>query len=1607
MALKPVSKQPISQPKRPSTQTKGGAIIPQEGTEIKLKIKPEHLPMEDSIIWDDFTLANEKWDGNVVGGLYEDPSGLPPLPPSVSDSFQIQWKRPQEIFQHLQFPELQDQPHTPFVVKEQILAPGESQIDWFHRRRRLAFESFCTVTNIPPSTTSVISATEAAQPNGVLEPWQNIISLFMSIAHRSEKMQFSFEDVMKKEQPDVELQYLDEYDAAAGNKPYQEAQPIEIQVVKDAKKDKAVTTKVELSTQKLPSKSDPSSLQPPNEATSLNVQSKGPLAPQLLHEKEAVPDYLWGSIYPQNDQFIPQPTQSGKYSIKLFVGGEWRCITVDDRLPVAVRIVQEESSSIEQLKEAVGQLGIPLLSVNNTKQDAQSVAQGKNIQKQIITNSPQIQKGSQTQLQPKERQISPTGEQGDESARVPVTTLVLLLPVIRSQESQRIEIWPALLCKALCKLASGCEETIVGGGGPALVSWLCGVIPHTVTPHITQLPPDIIIPMMNSKNNLKQLNQEQEQQPWGAAPTGIKQQITKKDSDLRGKLSDYIDPDGFEFYPGKMDGIWWEFLQTLLEGDDPALPFFGVKEAFLSKQETMAEASVVLVTPEANYQEQLDEQQKVFKDNTLLQFLNQQETLNNNLQQNQQTSPTFNFQQIELQPDIQPLPLNTPQAPLYIAYPPIPALTTSLTPSHNIHAPPLLYARPTINRDRMIEGRMFGLSMHHLHAIVGAAVVNGVRLVKLLSPFSHWLGPFGFNDEKRWDSRAEIILGEVFFQRRYPKEAPTPEDIEAEVERIFGQEIWFCNENEGNKLTKSQSDNLQVITGHDIETINKNKNMSRRDRQLVIRGREGGRGIQMEEKKTLEDFERRLMQHFQELQIEQDNQEMNNAREFTDLDLEQDSEGDSWGSYQNSQTSSDQSEFSERSDADGAQGLGIKEKESPQQIINRIANKAISDIELGGMLGTRGQLRDHLFAIVERIICEAEAAQEEAQQLQEEEEDQYEDDFVLQVMKKRRLEEEQQQQFNQPKQIKAKDRLQQKPWLRLDGLPVTSLGKPLQELPIPVQLTMDFKNISYSSHQHTFWMPWTEFLRFFEEWDLYHNINELFIKDTPFLTEKGNPILDKGDGTQVNLSAQIGDQNQVENKLDGKEKSGDKQGSGIGEGKPVGKGKEIQIIPEGPPVIPGLPQELHSVAQQCLIQDIKSPLVPPGNDPARIITFVKTTVPIIAQQSDVDQSVVSLSTNTANAPAKIQEDKSMKGKDVKKVVSTSPPAKIQDKTVSQQLQTQRSTKIIPIVEEQQIPPIPLPLPSKFESLPQKEQIKKIRLYRRTNASNFHPLTQLFRAKFSELPEQVTLAARTAQESAQNAAQIAAALERGEKLDKQTPAKVGLISKESAVSAIANSSAGMGFLPRHTPSEPLQLAVGQDSKKGRILLFTLEVVPPKGPFEWKGNSVKNNKPELPVIIPQQQPVSKSAQAQMKIDPAQDGNQTSRSHIDINIPDEASLIVTHIPSWNTSQSSQYPILKLQTKHINSCWLYVPPNPTTDDDEALMMAQQVQQQQNLIYNRDKEEDEEFKDREKERVKKKNPEDPSQQQVLQIPEKPMYKLFEVHINAPRGYRVQQKQCF
>lgn len=44
--------------------------------------------------------------------------------------------------------------------------------------------------------------------------------------------------------------------------------------------------------------------------------------------------FLWGSIFPQDARGFPIYNPGGKYSVKLFLLGKWRCIDIDDRLPV-------------------------------------------------------------------------------------------------------------------------------------------------------------------------------------------------------------------------------------------------------------------------------------------------------------------------------------------------------------------------------------------------------------------------------------------------------------------------------------------------------------------------------------------------------------------------------------------------------------------------------------------------------------------------------------------------------------------------------------------------------------------------------------------------------------------------------------------------------------------------------------------------------------------------------------------------------------------------------------------------------------------------------------------------------------------------------------------------------------------------------------------------------------------------------------------------------------------------------------------------------------------------------------------------------------------------
>lgn len=45
---------------------------------------------------------------------------------------------------------------------------------------------------------------------------------------------------------------------------------------------------------------------------------------------------LWEQIHPQDSKSQPVRAASGKYHVKCFVMGDWRRVTVDDRIPVDV-----------------------------------------------------------------------------------------------------------------------------------------------------------------------------------------------------------------------------------------------------------------------------------------------------------------------------------------------------------------------------------------------------------------------------------------------------------------------------------------------------------------------------------------------------------------------------------------------------------------------------------------------------------------------------------------------------------------------------------------------------------------------------------------------------------------------------------------------------------------------------------------------------------------------------------------------------------------------------------------------------------------------------------------------------------------------------------------------------------------------------------------------------------------------------------------------------------------------------------------------------------------------------------------------------------------------
>ncbi|KAA6356681.1 MAG: hypothetical protein EZS28_047791, partial [Streblomastix strix] len=295
--------------------------------------------------------------------------------------------------------------------------------------------------------------------------------------------------------------------------------------------------------------------------------------------------------------------QSGTASFSRTFYGANGPVVVIQRAVASDIVVKEDSSNVQKLKDAIGQLGEQTHNVVVQEPDANAAAAAKKgIAKQVpltqtvAKTSKDAQQAQVKGVTPGIQEPSPViastnvtrGEQEDVTL---VTTTTLLLPVCRSSESQRIEIWPALLCKALCKIAVGCEDTLIGGGGPAVVSWLCGVIPHTVIPNITRLPSEIITSMNRNK---QQRNDDTDTssitKPLPLSPD--RQIIDEKDLEMKMQPCDILDTNGFEFRSKLIDSDWWEFLRTLLDGDDPTLPFFGLSNTFPSEKDTTQSAQI-------------------------------------------------------------------------------------------------------------------------------------------------------------------------------------------------------------------------------------------------------------------------------------------------------------------------------------------------------------------------------------------------------------------------------------------------------------------------------------------------------------------------------------------------------------------------------------------------------------------------------------------------------------------------------------------------------------------------------------------------------------------------------------------------------------------------------------------------------------------------------------------------------------------------------------------------------------------------------------------------------------------------------------------------------
>ncbi|KAK2949012.1 hypothetical protein BLNAU_16012 [Blattamonas nauphoetae] len=1553
-------------PAKPGSDAKGGAAgkaLPGQpasqdpvGKPVRLLIPEHQHPLSQSPLWSNKALLDEKWESNTPGGLFEDPAGFPLLPQSFSHDLDLHWMRPTELFQYYHdfdakstdpfssLPQTQvptnakdkgkvdpkaQQPvssedkfaNQPFLIKDSCMTQDESHIDAFARRRQLHFEDFCGVTlippvapheppkdSIPPPTTpttpmkstkptttkdtkqdqsppesvqgllkigtatgaqpqlqpivNVISASQATRLNSLLAPWKHLISTFLHLAHRNEEMQLDLETVLRG-------------------------------------------------------------------------------------EEESLPDILWSSIYPQNESGQPQLSPTGKYIVRLWVDGEWRMIVVDDRLPVCLRTK-------------------PVNKERDVRKWVEYGPDGKIIDSTTFDDDEEAQEieGEQTP----ETQISDT----QTTTTVPPPCLSVLLPLACSSTTQRLELWPALLIKAILKVTSGDEADVVLGSSPVVVSSLLGFVPHTVSVKHSLLPPPLTWNGHQTNNrdrsetypsDLNESQSESESESGSLSPfrfnSGPNSAFHSGLPTERQQAEQMADgASGWEQYlrsAAHEDEEWFLFLASLMRGEDPSLPLFGLRRAV---EQGMSEEELknVLFSSYLHSKNpntlKLDEIQRKELNIWTEKAFPEKYTLDppppsvdsegsQKDQQENDTPSALTSEPVEQSDRSESVTGSSAASePPLMPAPASDALFFRLGNRHKEHPPPLLSARIAHNSLIQKEARCLGLDTQHPHFVTGLAIVRDERLVRLVSPFSSWLGRFGWNDSANWNSETENILGDVFFERRYSTvkvEEPyvddfeIAEDIIAEVgemgdadeddededERIVAirkikqkqrmrEEIRKEREEEMKKIVPFFTD-VKVPSPDEIEA-EVAKIFGERDENGVRTKlpEEVEQSIQKErmriERKKLEAQRVVLRREFIEekairedaIQLELLKSELLEEDSDYEDEEENESENESVRSEDNMQTTEREERLREEQEVmdkvEAARLMQVEQDLKEYSHSSFAFSGSLEDIELLERQCERLKKMEQL----------AEAVHNEVNKVNElPPDDAFGEDGPI-----------------QSRPLTSDELLG-------DAFSTTGEMEQTASTPSPVSfepsgVTAFLKDrsildplqfpIEHQPGKHDFWMPWTDFIHFFDEWDMFHAPLK---QDADIDTQSAAKM--------TSFYASLLARNK----------------------------KEDETHEE--PVIPslGLFATHSEFLSTCLdVDELKAAQFPGEQD--------DPDAGPVSQKFQLTTMHKQQSTPTDQPPAPSKDTK-----DAKKPPAKDAKAKVEEKQPAAKAEEQPA--------EQKEDLFPCPPKAQIEEMEDADVCNVVSVLRRTVASNVHPLTRIHLAEYEEgmdgkgaKPGLNSGRGWGFKDSTNTQTDQAEVKDTKAKQAEKAPAGK---KKEEVVTQVVSS-----FTPFMTSSEPIELLVkNTTAKQGRSLLITLHTLPAAGQTEWKGRDEKEMS-----LLQKRKEKQKKTEQQNTANPQPSTPQTTEpadpfETIKADLPEMATLTIVHVPSWDSSPSTHTPVLALSTRRVNSAWLHLPQTPPLPS--ILFANQNTNPDTQTISNS-------FYDRQ-------------------------FTLFHIRVVAPRGYRL------